>query len=180
MEILRVHFFIYMCVATIICDMWLRKVPNWLVLLGVFGQLGCLFFSLPLDPQFANSWSSAGLGAAFTFLFFLPLYVFRAMGAGDVKFFAVLGFWLGLGPTLIVCAIGTLLAGLHALWVVLVPQIGLYRMTHRCGELNNVLMQFRWGRRLSDYATAKRGGTEGVPYAAYLAIGAITYVFWAP
>ncbi|AHV93885.1 prepilin peptidase [Bordetella holmesii] len=66
------------------------------------------------------------------------------MGAGDVKYLAVIGLWLGLMPWLMVLVLASVPAGIHAL----------------C-QAWGVLRHPRRARR-------------GVPYAAYLALVALS------
>lgn len=54
-------------------------------------------------------WSALG-GAAVGFALFLPFYVLRAFGAGDVKAMATVGIFLGMHTTMIAVAM-TLIAG---------------------------------------------------------------------
>ena len=50
------------------------------------------------------------LGLAAGLALFMPLYLLRALGAGDVKLLAMVGAWLG-APLLLGAALLTLLAG---------------------------------------------------------------------
>ncbi len=89
----------------VLYDLRYHRIPNWLtgaVLLG-----GLVFNAATL------SWSgfAAGLvGAAIGLVGFLPFYAKGAMGAGDVKFMAALGAFLG--PLLTLQAVAwTLVSG---------------------------------------------------------------------
>ena len=88
-----------------IIDYLTRKVPNLFIL--VMTLIGLVMALLP------NSEISLGfalMGFVLGFIFFLPPYLMGAMGAADVKVFAVTGLYLG--PFDIVSAfIYTLLSG---------------------------------------------------------------------
>src|ERR1700744_896308 len=89
----------FFCLATwsvtvSVFDIRSRRVPNWLIGLGVV--FACILFVATPDASTAIPLQSL-LGALVAFAVFLPLYIFGAMGAADVKVFAVLGLWLGAG-----------------------------------------------------------------------------------
>jgi prepilin peptidase CpaA len=110
----------------------------------------------------SSGWQMLG-GGMLGFVGFLPLYIIRQMGAGDVKFFALLGVWLGPLGLLPVWIVGSLLAGVHALFVV---------GGRRQSQLAYVaawVQQQSWAQRY----VAWRGTRGGIPYAAYLAAGAL-------
>ncbi|MHA7601544.1 A24 family peptidase [Alicycliphilus sp. T452] len=160
-------------------DLRTRKVRNWMVLLGLAMGTAALFggaqpFQVPL-------WSGlAGMLAAFAVL--LPFYALGWMGAGDVKFAAVMGLWFGLSPQLLLIWVGgSLLAGLHGLLVLLWR--GLRRGSH------GTWLQARLPARLAmamalaappaPPAKAPQGRPaieRSIPYAGYMALTAIWLV----
>ena len=93
-------------------DIRSRRIPNRLVSIGVAIALGAHFLvisfghgSLP-GPHW---WSPlAGLAAGFALL--LPLYLLRAMGAGDVKLMAMVGAFIGF-PAILTATLYTMAAG---------------------------------------------------------------------
>lgn len=125
-----------------------RRVPNVLVVAGACLQLlwagaaglGTGWHYPPLWP----GWGMAALGFLVA-LPFVPLWMRRIMGAGDIKIIAVYGLIFGPRGLLYVLALGSLAAGLHAV---------LY------------LAASRW------WMPPPR--LHQVPYAAYLAIGALS------
>ncbi|AIY40104.1 putative prepilin peptidase transmembrane protein [Collimonas arenae] len=95
-------------------------------------------------------------------VFFAPLYILRAMAAGDVKFFAVLGLLLGPGALLPVFLFASLIAGAHAM-IVYVLRLGL------APGLQVIAVRvacWNWYQRMLE----RRGNRVGIPYAAYLAL----------
>lgn len=83
------------CVATDVRD---QRIPNALVAGGAVA--GILLSLLPQGVGIANS--AIGLAAGFALL--LPLYLLRAMGAGDVKLMAAVGAfvgWPGIAPVVL-------------------------------------------------------------------------------
>lgn len=80
-----------------IYDLRFRRIPNWLNVSGVIAGLlmNAALFS-------GHGLAQAGLGIACALLIYVPLYLVRGMGAGDVKLMAAVGAiagpwnWLGI------------------------------------------------------------------------------------
>lgn len=143
-----------------------RRVPNWLVL----GGLTAAALSLVLDRQpFGISGGDALTGAVAAFLVMLICYAAGWMGAGDVKFAAALGLWVGLPPLLPIWIGAALLAGMHAtLWALLLrwpyfPRL-FAAMSGRPGPASH-----------PDNEAGQPERQRHVPLAAYLALAS---VFW--
>lgn len=155
-------------IAIAVMDLRLRKVRNWMVLLG----LGMGLIALAVDAQpfgVPAGKALAGMLAAFAAL--LPCYALRWMGAGDVKFAAVAGLWFGLSPVLLAIWVGGgLLAGVHGVlvlaWRRLQPTpAGLWLQAHLPGGMA--------GAPASAWFSGRAQIQRSVPYAGYLAIVAI-------
>ncbi|MFG5780182.1 prepilin peptidase [Comamonas sp. J-3] len=174
--------------AIAVMDLRSRKVRNWMVLAGL--ATGTLALFSGVQPFWVEPWDGL-LGALVAFAVLLPFYVIRWMGAGDVKFAAVMGLWFGLSPYLLVIWLGgSLLAGLHGMAVIAWRRLRLSA----------------WGGWLQAYlptplaaslappatVTAEHDGASGpriiqrsIPYAGYMAIAALWVVWrtgpsWAP
>jgi prepilin peptidase CpaA len=112
-------------VAVCVSDLRSRRIPNWLVLLIVGFGLANAVAGASVSGL-ARAAASVGVGL----ILWLPFYLLRMMGAGDVKFFAAACAWLN--PTTAVRA--ALLSaifggGLALLWVV--RGLLLQRAAHR-------------------------------------------------
>ncbi|NKI67941.1 prepilin peptidase [Collimonas pratensis] len=152
--------FLLFCAAIFMYDHLFRRVPNRLLLMAIAVQLGWLASSG--NGLNGVTWIGAFSGFAVGLIFFLPLYALRAMAAGDVKFFAVLGLLLGPAALLPVFLIGSMFAGVHAV-VIYISRMGL------APRLHVVAMRVaRWP--LYQRVLERRGNRIGIPYAAYLAL----------
>jgi len=160
-------------VQVAIHDLYARRVSNRGLMLATSLALVAL----------AWQWLIAGrgfpgthlLGVALGLLWLLPFYAVGWMGAGDVKYFAVLGLLLGAAPLLPIWIIASLLAGAHAMCVIvarrMAPVFSRHALTTGSSgpvtrRLQPVITQWRHARQ----------GRVGIPYAAYLAFASLWWV----
>lgn len=142
-----------------------HRVPNWLNAavavcgLGLHGYLS----GMP------GLWHSlGGLGVGFGLLF--GLWLVRGMGAGDVKFMAALGAWLGPQLTLYAVVAGGLAGGAIAAGMILASgrwresffNLGL--LVTKCSSVRTALSDFGSARSIA-------GQAGMMPYAIPLTIG---------
>lgn len=107
-------FLMWLCIAASI-DFIYRKFFNWLAILG--GLIAVLSISAysnshPVSIKIIDSLS----GAAIAFFVLLIFYKMKMMGAGDVKFAAVLGLWVGWKLLLPIWALSCLFAVVHGIF----------------------------------------------------------------
>lgn len=157
-------------IAIAVMDFRVRKVRNWMVLLGLAMGFALLFSHA---QPFQTTLSSGLLGMLVAFVALLPLYALGWMGAGDVKFAAVMGLWLGCSPALLAVWVGgSLLAGLHGLAVLAWQRmhasgLGLWLCAHmpalaKTSSSEPLNLQFN-----------ARNRKRSIPYAGYMAVAAI-------
>ncbi|MES2024387.1 MAG: prepilin peptidase [Pseudomonadota bacterium] len=155
-----------MCAAIVGYDILFRRVPNGVLLLALLAHAG--YFFVTGHGITGVDVSQSLIGGVVGLLIFLPLYIWRVMGAGDVKFLIVLGALLGLKGLIGAWLLGSLLAGVHAIvfyfseTLVAVMPLGLHR-----------LMQQMANSEVYQRVLNARQGRQGIPYAAYLAIAVI-------
>ena len=150
-------------------DIKSRRIPNWLILLGLITSLMLHVYLNNYDGF--KAWSLGflvGLGG------FMPLYLMRAMGAGDVKLMAMVGSFLG--PISVLGAMLTTLAAGGVLAIVM----ALYN-----GALQQALINVRAILTLGMYKTMSGGGVQleappasagNLPYAVAIAVGTLIHL----
>lgn len=98
--------------AVCISDVRSRRIPNRLV--AVLGFGGMTYALATMSPLAALK---HGLGGGATALaIWLPFWLARVLGAGDVKLAAASGTWLGAGGAVEASLIGAAVGGVLALW----------------------------------------------------------------
>lgn len=160
-------------IAIAAMDLRMRKVRNWMVLLGLATGAVALFGGV--QPFQVSAWNGLS-GMVLAFAVLLPFYALRWMGAGDVKFAAVIGLWFGLSPALLVIWLGgSVLAGLHGMAVL--AWRGLRRSPG--GAYLQARLPVRWAAALAAPEAAPRmpqgarAIQRSIPYAGYMALVAI-------
>lgn len=167
----RLGLLIGFLLAAIFTDVMNRKIPNKLIVAGIASGF-FVHTILPSGSGFVFAVSGLMLG----FFMFLPLYMLRIMGAGDVKLMALVGCFLGT-QDVIGAALGTLLAGgilslLFSLKLKATRQL-----------LCNVRLVTMLGffKVMSGKAPVNDGVIESVgtlPYAVAIAVGTAGYLVW--
>ena len=141
-----------------------RRVRNHL--LGTGFVLGALWLVVSFFQGTQGiSYASSLLGLFAGLMSLLPFYAIGWMGAGDVKYFALLGFLLGWQALLPIWIIASLLAGVHAIAI-----IGLRRFKASTAHVA--------GLAAMKMPIAIFDKTRGTPYATCLAVGAIATIGW--
>ncbi|MEM5434312.1 A24 family peptidase [Paraburkholderia diazotrophica] len=96
-------------------DLHSRRIPNWLVLAGLTLALAVQWW----QHGAAQGYVSWGLGLLTGGCLFLPLYMLRGMGAGDVKLMAAVGAFVGPQPALEIVLVTCIVGGVWGLTVVI-------------------------------------------------------------
>ena len=94
-------------------DLRTRRIPNWLNLSGVLLAIG---LNTLVSQSAGFKLAAAGLG--FALLIYVPLYLIRAMGAGDAKFMAAIGAFIGPEDWLVVFLTTAILGGVASLCLI--------------------------------------------------------------
>ena len=151
-------------------DLQTRRIPNALVfggtLLGMVAQL-CV-------PGTAGGLSALG-GMAACLALMLPMYVLRAMGAGDVKLMVMVGAFLGL-PLAASAALAVFLAGgvLALVYALCKGAIG-KSLTNMADVVQGAALSLATGERPSLAIDAAKSAGR-VPYALAIAVGTVGFL----
>lgn len=133
-------------------DLRHRRVANASIVAGMIAAFACAFTA---RMPFGVAPAQAALGALLGLAALLPFFALHVMGAADVKVFAVLGAWCGPHALLDLWIAASILAGLHALALLLATRTRLATLV-RIGE-----------------ATFELRGHRATPYVTCLAIPAL-------
>lgn len=159
-------------VIAAICDYRTRRIPNRLVLGGAL--FGAIYTTL-VPPVISGTVLFPLSGLLVGLLLFLPLYLVRAMGAGDVKLLAMIGTFLGPIETFYAALASMIVGGVLSVMLVLARG----RMLHM---LQNVGSLFHFGLlgvasgSTSGPRIAPEASAGKLPYGVAIAIGTIGYL----
>lgn len=150
------------CILIAGSDLIARRVPN--ALLVVVVVLQCVLLAAGLAQV---RWVQAFTGLAAGLAGLLPFYLLRMMGAGDVKFAAVIGLMCGPWTLFLTWLLASVCAGIHAVVV----------LTINASPVLSVVNDNWEHSRVAQYLQVRRQGRRGIPYAAYLAVSVLFLQF---
>jgi prepilin peptidase CpaA len=113
MPALMLVLYITLLTVGMFTDLRARRVPNALVLLLL--AVGVVAAMLGISE--ATSLLSALLGMALGLLLWIPFWLLRLLGAGDVKYFAAAAAWIGPSGALHAALMAALLGGVTAVFL---------------------------------------------------------------
>jgi len=163
-------------VTAAIFDLRYRKIPNWLVLVGLVLGFGLNTFLFELAGLAA---AAKGMGLAL--LIYFPLYLLRAMGAGDAKLMAAVGSIVGWGNWLAIFVATAVIGGV--LGVIVLLFAGRIRKTFwNMGWILNEILHFRAPYHSSQELDVRSAQGMRMPHGVAIALGSITFLvaraFW--
>jgi prepilin peptidase CpaA len=157
-------------VTAAIYDLRYRKIPNWLVLTGLVLGFGLNTFLFGLTGL-----ASSALGMGLALLIYFPLYLLRAMGAGDAKLMAAVGSLVGWGNWLAIFVATAVIGGLLGLIVLLFA--GRIRKTFwNIGWILNEILHFRAPYHSSEELDVRSAQGMRMPHGVAIALGSITFL----
>ncbi|MGH9625306.1 MAG: A24 family peptidase [Bryobacteraceae bacterium] len=117
-------------------DLRFRRIPNWLSLSGAVLGIG-------LNVLLAGRYGAAEslLGILCAFAVYVPLFLLRAMGAGDVKLMIAIGAIAGPRNWFEIFLASALLGGVVALAFAIVKR----RLRQTCGNTGTILLALSHG-----------------------------------
>lgn len=164
----KIAWLLILLVIAAYLDIKSRRIPNQLVLVGLITS-----FVLQINLNGFEGFKAWGLGLLVGFGLFLPFYLLRAMGAGDVKLMAMVGAFIGplyvLGAALVTLAAGGVLAIAMAMY---------------SGVLMQTMKNVRATLTVGMHKTLSGGGVQldapvasagNLPYAVAIALGTLIH-----
>jgi len=169
--------------AAMVFDIKAHRIPNKLVLAGIAVGVA-LHVLLPAGGGLLDA-SNAGapglytamLGLASGFAVFLPFYLLRAMGAGDVKLMAMVGLYLGPASVLDAALLTLVCGGVMAVIVALWNGVFRHAMTNVRFMLMHTAVRVMTSGAPRVEASASSAGN--LPYAVAIAGGVLLQVLLA-
>ena len=161
-----------------VCDYRTHRIPNPLILCGAL--FGIIHTTL-LPPLVHGTVLFPLSGLLVGLLLFLPLYLMRAMGAGDVKLLAMIGTFLGPAGTFHAALAAAIVGGVLSVAWALARGQGLRMLQNLPGFLQGALLGAALtssagapgGLRISPQATAAK-----LPFGVAIALGTIGYLIF--
>lgn len=162
--------FVALMVAASVWDVTRRRIPNKLILVGLFAGLLVRF----LEGWGPLAMGLAGAGLAFVITF--PLFVLRGLGGGDVKLFAAVGAFTG--PLGFVSALlaSAIIGGVLAVALALRRRVLIPVLLNMKDLAVNAMTLGKAGERI----TLDSPGALTVPYGAAIALGSLVVWFLQP
>ena len=153
--------------VAVIVDLRRHRIPNWLSLATLVAGLAwhCV------TTGWTGLATSAG-GAVASLACFLPFYVRRAMGAGDVKWMASIGAFFGFKAAFLAVACALIAGGLTAIGYLLWRALRGAVVAVRQGEF-----AFAAGAAVVQATLARR---DRLPFALPIALGALAALLVDP
>jgi prepilin peptidase CpaA len=151
-------------------DLRSRRIPNWLCLAGLVAGL-----VIHLATPWGGGWRVVLYGFGAATLVYLPLYMLRAMGAGDVKLMMAAGALVGPITWVILFIATSLLGGIFG--AILVLSRGRARRT--LFNLMTITSELAHGRRPHknhEYLDVKNDAALRLPHGAVIALGSLAVI----
>ncbi len=151
-------------------DLRFRRIPNWLSVSGVIAG-----FVLNTTLSGRHGLAAACLGFLCAFLVYVPLYLVRAMGAGDVKLMGAVGAIVGAGNWVGIFFITAIIGGVVSL-ILIASQKRLYRTLSNLTVIGAELLHFRMPFASEKGLDIRNSEALGLPHAAVIAAGSIVFL----
>jgi prepilin peptidase CpaA len=157
-------------VVAAIYDFRFRRIPNWLNLSGVVVGLGLNTFLFAQDGLL-----NASAGLLLSLAVYIPLYLLRAMGAGDVKLMSAVGAIAGPRYWILIFIYTAIAGGVLAMAMALRKR-RLQETLFNVVVLANDLSHFRSPADSHAALDVRNSRAATMPHALAIAAGSLTFV----
>jgi len=159
-------------VAAAVIDSRSHRIPNWLVLSGALYAI--VYNTLvPLWPNGTILFPLAGL--ALGLALFLPIYLLRAMGAGDVKLLAMVGAFIGPGAVWQAALASLIVGGFLAILYVLFKGTA-RRLYRNLSSIFRMSVADAMTGTLPSFRVSTAVSAGRLPYGIAIALGTISFL----
>jgi prepilin peptidase CpaA len=166
---------VLLVVTAAIYDFRFRRIPNWLVLAGLVAGFGLNTALFAIAGLQAAGLVRAALGMGLALLIYFPLYLLRAMGAGDAKLMAAVGSIVGWGNWLAVFVLTAIIGGV--LGAIALLFAGRIRKTFwNIGWILNEILHFRAPYQSSPELDVRSTAGMRMPHGVAIALGSIAFL----
>lgn len=152
-----------------IYDLRVRRIPNWLTMPALLGGVVSNAFLIRHGLLLAL----AGAGCAL--LVYLPLYLVRGMGAGDVKLMAAVGAICGPSNWFLIFVATALVAGVASLIAITFYKRA-QETAHNLGVIVAALLRFKSPAEVNPAVQVSNPGALRMPHGAFIASGAMLFL----
>jgi prepilin peptidase CpaA len=152
-------------------DLRARIIPNWLVVTGLVLGFGLNTFLY----GWAGLWS-AFLGFGLALALYVPLFLLRAMGGGDVKLMAALGALAGPKDWFTIFVLASVLGGVFALGLLFLRN-SLGTTFHNIGHIISNLLRFRAPFAANPNLDIGSPKAITMPHGVAIAAGTFAFLF---
>ncbi len=158
--------------AAAVSDLRTFRIPNRITGGGI---VFALLYNTIVPPEWHADWTWAPAGMLLGFFAMLPMYLIRAMGAGDVKLMAMVGAFLGVSDTAYALLFCIVTAGISALLYALYKGV-MGRMLANAGA---ILRGMLWSSVATGNPQLAPGAIDSVGKLAYgisIAFGTLSFL----
>lgn len=170
MPILLRAVLVTIVLSAAVYDLRFRRIPNWLNLSGLILGFGLNLFFFQWHGAL-----SASQGLLMAMAFYLPLYLLRGMGAGDVKLMAAVGSLVGPSNWLQIFIATALVGGAAAAIFALVKR----RFTETCVNLYFLLkdlLHLKPPHRTNPQLDFRNPASLRMPHGVLIAVGSVVFI----
>ncbi|MBV9613261.1 MAG: prepilin peptidase [Acidobacteriaceae bacterium] len=154
-------------------DLRFRRIPNWLSVSGAV-----LGVALNLAWFGWRGGAAAAWGLLLALVVYVPLYLIRGMGAGDVKLMGAVGAIVGPANWLSIFLATSLLGGIVSVALVMYKK-RLQQTVFNLAAIGVAFMHFRAPAESEEQLDVRNPRALRLPHAAVIAAGTIAFLLWS-